>query len=109
MYYPNSPYCIDNTSETNSMKYNKCSKNELLLEIQQACFAAYDLQLYLDTHPDCAEALDLFTKLNATISSLKFDYENLYGPLKASSSPNETPFKWADENYEWPWAKCKEA
>ena len=79
-----------------------------MLKIQQTCFAAYDLQLYLDTHPDCKEALDLYTKLNATAASLKQDYENCYGPLKASASPNETPFKWADNCYDWPWAKVKE-
>ena len=108
MYYPNTPFSIENNGDLISNKYNGCSKEDMMLEIQQACFAAYDLQLYLDTHPDSMEALELYTKLNSTISSLKLDYENIYGPLKASSSPNTVPFKWASENYEWPWAKTKE-
>ncbi len=108
MYYPNTPYCIDNMTENIARRYNNNSKDELMCQIQQASFAAYDLQLYLDTHPDCAEALELYTKLNATVASLKQDYENAYGPLRAANSPCDTPFKWADTCYEWPWAKNKE-
>ena len=107
MYYNNTPYSIENYSES-SVNKSKNSKYELMCQIQQASFAAYDLQLYLDTHPDCKEALELYTQLNATVASLRQDYENYYGPLKASSSPNEVPFKWADTCYEWPWSKVWE-
>ena len=33
------------------------SRRELLKKIQAADFYAYDLQLYLNTHPNCAKAL----------------------------------------------------
>ena len=75
MYYNNTPYSIENYSES-SVNKSKNSKYELMCQIQQASFAAYDLQLYLDTHPDCKEALELYTKLNATVASLRQDYEN---------------------------------
>lgn len=104
MYYNNTPYSIENSSDISINKSNS-SKNELMCKIQQASFAAYDLQLYLDTHPDCKDALELYTKLNATVASLRQDYENSYGPLKATSSLNDVPFKWVDNCYEWPWAK----
>ena len=107
MYYNNTPYSLDDTEKSSNSRSNS-SKNELMCKIQQASFAAYDLQLYLDTHPDCKEALELYTKLNATVASLRQDFENSYGPLKAYSSPDDVPFRWADECYEWPWAKVKE-
>ena len=84
---------------------DRSTRDNLMHQIQQTQFAAYDLQLYLDTHPDCAEALELYTKLNATAMSLRQDYENAYGPLKASHSPCETPFAWNDMDYSWPWSK----
>ncbi len=110
MYYPSSPYCPGNSGE-NPIERDRCgcdgrnTKDYLMNQIQQTQFAAYDLQLYLDTHPDCAEALELFTKLNATARSLRQDYENAYGPLKAAHSPCENPFAWNDMDYAWPWAK----
>lgn len=110
MYYPNSPYCPsgggENAIEQARYGYNsRNSKESLMRQIQQTEFAAYDLQLYLDTHPDCAEALELFTKLHATARSLRQDYENAYGPLRAANSPCDTPFAWNDTCYAWPWAK----
>ena len=50
-------------------------------------------------------AWELFTKLNATARSLRQDYENAYGPLRAANSPCDTPFAWNDNCYAWPWAK----
>ena len=110
MYYPNCPYCPgnggENTNDQQWYNHNKRnSKENLMRQIQQTEFAAYDLQLYLDTHPDCTEALELFTKLNATARSLRQDFENAYGPLRAANSHCDAPFAWNDVNYAWPWAK----
>ena len=44
MYYNNTPYSIENSSDISINKSNS-SKNELMCKIQQASFAAYDLQL----------------------------------------------------------------
>lgn len=113
MNYPSSPYCPCSSGES-SVERAKCgcedrtTKDYLMKQIQQTQFAAYDLQLYLDTHPDCTEALELYTKLNATARSLRQDYENAYGPLKAAHSACDTPFAWNDKDYPWPWAKERE-
>ena len=115
MYYPKSPCCPDNGSGENKCVPNGCcpvenndSKKELLLKIQELTFAAYDLQQFLDTHPDDKQALELFTQVSATAQSMILDYENMYGPLKAGSSPNEIPFMWVDDEYDWPWVKMGE-
>ena len=39
------------------------SKQELLFKIQKYNFAAYDLLLYLDTHPDDRNAFRMFREL----------------------------------------------
>ncbi len=112
MYYPNSPYCPENMCDCNQNNNNggntNLSKEELMRKIQEVKFAAYDLQLFLDTHPENTQALDLYTKLNATAKTLVADYENNYGPLKASSSPNSVPFMWVADDYKWPWVKKEE-
>lgn len=81
------------------------SKCDMMRKIQETDFAITDLNLFLDTHPNCKEALELFTKLSATSKSLKSDYQRKYGPLYATQSPNAVPFAWVDDDYNWPWQK----
>lgn len=91
----------DNTSNNNdSFGSSQC---EMMRKIQELDFSIIDLNLFLDTHPNCSEALELFTKLAATCKSLKNDYQAKYGPLYATKSKNSTPFEWVDACYKWPW------
>ena len=76
---------------------------EMMKKIYETEFALTDLNLFLDTHPDCQEALNLFTQLAATLKSLKADYESQFGPLYAWSSKKETPFQWVEQGRKWPW------
>ena len=39
------------------------SKQEKLLELQKYNFAAYDMLLYLDTHPEDKKAFEMFKQL----------------------------------------------
>ena len=64
-------------------------------------FAAYDLQLFLDTHPDCSDALADYVRTVQEAKRLEAQYEKMYGPLKASSAPGNTPFAWVADP--WPW------
>ena len=73
--------------------------------IQENEFSAIDLNLFLDTHPDSKEALELYTRLCATLKSLKADYVSKYGPLCAKDSANATPFQWVETGRKWPWQK----
>ena len=51
------------------------SRCEMMRRIQELDFAIIDLNLFLDTHPQCREAIDLFKELAATCKSLKNDYQ----------------------------------
>ena len=71
-----------------------------LTELQTMAFAINELALYLDTHRDDREALDLYR----TYQKLYHDGVNLYtkeyGPLN-HKVPAEGPYRWLDDP--WPW------
>jgi len=69
-------------------------------------FAAYDLQLFLDTHPDDSNALNDYVHTVQEAKRLEMQYEKMYGPLKATSAPNCTPFAWVADP--WPWERMTE-
>jgi len=93
---------FNNNMENDNHNYSKC---EMARQIQEIDFAIIDLNLFLDTHPNCKEALELFTELCATSKSLKNDYQAKYGPLYATKSSRNTPFEWVGACYKWPWEK----
>lgn len=105
----NSDKAVSNsTDDAADLSKMECEKNkniqcEMLRKIRELGFAVTDLNLFLDTHPNCSEALELFTELSASLKSLKSDYQANYAPLYACESPDSTPFAWVDSEYKWPW------
>jgi spore coat protein JB len=79
------------------------SKCELLKKIQSYRFAAYDLLLYLDTHPDDKKAFSLFRELVGKAKQLVNEYQREYGPLSAFASAESSSFDWLE--CPWPWEK----
>lgn len=78
-------------------------KANKLREIQTYNFAAYDMLLYLDTHPDDKKAFMMFKDLVNKTMALKEAYEKEYGPLTAFSTASQSSFNWLDNP--WPWDK----
>ncbi len=76
-------------------------KNELFRKVQAADFAAYDLLLYLDTHPCCQSALTLYKEKCDEAKALRCEYEKSYGPLTPCSSCGETPWQWIKNPWTW--------
>ena len=56
-----------------------------LTELQTLGFAIHEIALYLDTHRDDKEALDLYRGLQKLYHQGKEKYEKLYGPLNHMS------------------------
>lgn len=79
------------------------SKCELLKKIQQYRFAAYDLLLYLDTHPDDKKAFSLFRELVGKAKQLVNEYQKEFGPLSAFATAESDSFDWLE--CPWPWEK----
>ena len=61
-------------------------KSKLLQKLQSYNFAAYDMLLYLDTHPDDKSAFEIFKDLVCNVKKIKADYEKIYGPLTPYSA-----------------------
>lgn len=89
----------------NDADWNNYGKAELLRKIDELGFAAYDLQLFLDTHRDCEEALELYKSLTFTYRAAVKAYEAKFNPLCAANSSDKTPFEWVSDNLKWPWQK----
>jgi len=80
----------------------KDEREKRLFEIQSICFAAHELNLFLDTHPDNQSMLALFNDYMRKEKELTKEYERMYGPLTVDSiDDNENIFKWVEEK--WPW------
>ena len=83
-----------------SLKANS-EKERLFLNLQALCFAAHDLNLYLDLHPEDQSMLTLFNDYQRQITELSKEYEQKFGPLMVSNNTNNNSFEWVTEK--WPW------
>ncbi|MDD3225391.1 MAG: spore coat protein CotJB [Clostridium sp.] len=78
------------------------NRNQLLNKIRQLKFAAVDLNLYLDTHPDNEKALEDYNTISELLTKSISFYETNYGPLiNFGSSQSKFPWQWTNEP--WPW------
>ena len=78
------------------------NKNALMRRIQEACFAAHECALYLDTHPGNRRALGMHAAYTKTANDLKAQYESNFGPLTVdSASRGNGSWRWVKGN--WPW------
>ena len=84
---------------------NVAANNEreaMIRELARMGFAAHELNLYLDLHPDDASMITLFNDYREKYSQLVKQYDEKFGPLLISSNTlNQTPFLW--ERDIWPW------
>lgn len=77
-------------------------REALLLFIQKSGFAAHDLGLYLDTHPNAKAALDLRNFYLKQYNNAMNRYQKQFGALGMNDENlNETPFQWVQSP--WPW------
>lgn len=72
-------------------------QEKLLYNIQTICFAAHDLNLYLDMNPNDQSMITLFNDYLKKEEELIKEYESKYGPMTINSNINE----WV--NNKWPW------
>ena len=79
----------------------KKSKEELMRELQASDFAAYELQLFLNTHPNDTRALMMFSQATQKAQKVRYEYETMYGPICASSAAFKTPWQWIRSPWNW--------
>ncbi|MBQ8941572.1 MAG: spore coat protein CotJB [Firmicutes bacterium] len=80
-------------------------RDSILKRLTVLDFLAVDLQLYLDSHPDCKEGIKKYNEVVNEADGLREQYENLYGPLFSYRSySKKDQFNWTDDP--WPWEMC---
>lgn len=87
------------------------NKNELpvtpLTELQTMAFVINELALYLDTHRNDQEALEVYRTYQKMYQKGKAEYEKMCGPLNHMSQTSGE-YRWLDEPWPWEYAKNRE-
>ena len=78
-----------------------------LTELQAMGFALHELALYLDTHRDDAEALEMYRVYQKMYHDASMEYSREHGPLN-HGTPVEGEYRWLDDPWPWEYAKNKE-
>lgn len=74
-----------------------------LSQLQSLGFVIQELALYLDTHREDAQALELYRAYQKMHDKLAQQYQCQYGPLN-HTVPGEGGYRWLDDP--WPWEYC---
>lgn len=78
-----------------------------LTELQVMAFAIQELALYLDTHRDDQEALEIYRAYQKAYHDAAMEYSSRCGPL-THKHPVEGPYNWLDDPWPWEYARNKE-
>ena len=76
-------------------------RNKLMKEIMAYSFAAFDWNLYLNTHPNDRMALMQFRKMSEKATELKNEYAKRFGPLTTGDVNDTQTWTWISDP--WPW------
>ena len=83
--------------------YNSIDRARIADHLRMYTFALVEANLYLDTHPDCEEALEYYRKTKELYEKAAKDYRENVGPLFASDVAYNRRWNWVDSP--WPWEK----
>ena len=73
-------------------------------ELQALGFAVQELALYLDTHRDDKDALELYRSYQQMYASLLEQYEKKFGVLNHMHPSDTEGYDWLEDP--WPWEYC---
>lgn len=74
------------------------NKKQLLTRLSAIDFTLTELRLFLDTHSDDENALEMFDKYSRRYKTLKKQYEEQFGPLTLNGKNSDD---WLSDP--WPW------
>lgn len=77
-------------------------------ELQVLGFALNELALYLDTHPEDKEALELYRQYQRLYHDGAAKYADKCGPLTHATPVDHKGYTWMDEPWPWEYAANKE-
>ena len=77
-------------------------------ELQVMGFALQELALYLDTHPDDKEALELYRTYQKMYHKGMMTYSENCGPLNHGTPVDDRTYTWMNDPWPWEFAANKE-
>ena len=75
-----------------------------MAELQALGFAVQELGLYLDTHRDDTEALELYRRYQQLLHDQRMEYVRKHGPLSHRDQTAAPEYNWLNDP--WPWEYC---
>ena len=75
-----------------------------MTELQTLAFAIQELALYLDTHRDDREALELYRSYQQMYEHCLNEYKRAKGPMNHTRMSEGETYDWLDDP--WPWEYC---
>ena len=89
------------------------NKNELPVtpktELQVLAFAIQELAMYLDTHREDQEALELYQQYQQMYKNCNMKYAETVGPMNHRCPSTGSQYRWLDDPWPWEYAANKEA
>ena len=79
------------------------SQSQLMDIINKTSFAVNDIQLYLDSHPDCPKGLAYFHEHNQLRNAALKEYSRRFGPLTMETASEGSKGHWDWIHGKWPW------
>ena len=78
-------------------------------QMQALAFAVQELALYLDTHRDDREALELYRRYQQLLEKVRAEYQKRFGPLNHGTPQTSESYQWLDDPWPWEYTTNKEA
>ena len=79
-----------------------------LSELQVLNFAIQELALYLDTHREDLEALEVYQNYQRLYKHCREEYLRSRGPLNHMQTTDDKKYAWLDDPWPWEYSKNKE-
>ena len=79
-----------------------------LTELQTLAFAVHELALYLDTHREDRDALELYRSYQQMYDRCREEYRKKYGPLNHMHPSDTEAYDWLEDPWPWEYSINKE-
>ena len=84
-----------------NMTQPQSERAKRLRDIQNYNFTAYDLALYLNTHPTDKKALEMHGEIVKKLDQATKEFEKDFGPLTHTANASTDTWNWMEDP--WPW------
>ena len=90
------------------MVNNKPLADTRMSKLQMLAFGIQELALYLDTHRDDKDALELYRSYQEMYKNCKEEYAKTHGPLTHNMVSQGQEYEWLNDPWPWEYSKNKE-